>query len=201
MLGKSALILVDIQNDFCPGGALAVSHGDEVVDVVNRLMPLFPYVVATQDWHPVNHISFQKQGGIWPPHCIQNTSGAELHAQINQREIDDYFHKAFTPEADAYSGFEGINQQSKSLDKALKEKGITAIYITGLATDYCVKATTLDGLKNDYKVYVVTDAVRAVNVNENDGEKALSEMQEQGARLVSSKELFNASQVASTMGD
>ena len=201
MLGKSALILVDIQNDFCPGGALAVSHGDEVVDVVNRLMPLFPLVVATQDWHPANHISFQQQGGIWNAHCIQNTPGAELHPQLNQQEVDDYFHKAFTPEADAYSGFEGKNQQGKSLDESLKERGITAIYVTGLATDYCVKATTLDGLKNDYKVYVVTDAVRAVNVNENDGEKALSEMQEQGARLVSSKELFNASQVASTMGD
>lgn len=201
MLEKSALILVDIQNDFCPGGALAVSHGNEVVEVVNQMMPLFPFVAATQDWHPANHISFQEQGGIWNPHCIQNTPGAELHPQLNQREVDDYFHKAFTPEADAYSGFEGVNRKGEALDEALKEKGIEAIYVTGLATDYCVKATTLDGLKNGYKVFVVTDAVRAVNVNEGDGEKALREMQEQGAWLVSSKELFNTSQVAGTIGD
>lgn len=201
MLEKAALILVDIQNDFCPGGALAVSQGDEVVKVVNWLMPLFPYVAATEDWHPANHISFQEQGGIWNPHCIQNTPGAELHPQLNQREVDDYFHKAFTPDADAYSGFEGVNQQGKLLNEALIEKGITSIYVTGLATDYCVKATTLDGVKNGFKVYVVTDAIRAVNVYESDGEKALQEMQERGARLITSKELFKATQAVGTIGD
>ena len=190
MYKQAALILVDIQTDFCSGGALAVSLGDEVVEVVNQLMPHFPLVVATQDWHPPNHISFQEQGGIWTPHCIQNTPGAELHYGIDRQKIDSHFRKAFTPEVDAYSGFEGINHQGKSLHQALKEQGISTIFITGLATDYCVKATTLDALKHGYEVCVVTDAVRAVNVNEGDGEKALMEMHEQGARLIYNRQLI-----------
>ena len=97
----SALILVDIQNDFCPGGALAVQEGDEVVEVVNRLMLVFPFVVATQDWHPPDHISFKEQGGIWPPHCVQNTYGAELHPKLNQKAIDLYFRKAFKANHDS----------------------------------------------------------------------------------------------------
>ncbi len=201
MFAKAALILVDIQNDFCPGGALAVAQGDEIIEVVNRLMPCFPLVVAIQDWHPANHISFQEQGGIWQPHCMQNTPGAELHPQINRQEIDSYFHKAFEPQKDAYSGFEGINQQGQSLHQALKEKEIKTIFVTGLATDYCVKATALDGLKNGYEVYVVTDVVRAVNVNADDGEKALAAMQAQGVHLLSSEELFQSSQTASNQGD
>ena len=115
-----ALILVDIQNDFCPGGALAVAGGDEIVEVVNRLMPQFSLVVSTQDWHPRNHISFKERGGPWPPHCVQGTRGAELHPALNTRQIKHYFRKASTPEKDAYSEFEGEDANGRTLDELLK---------------------------------------------------------------------------------
>lgn len=197
----SALILVDIQNDFCPGGALAVPEGDEVVEVVNGLILMFPVVVATQDWHPSNHISFKEQGGIWPPHCIQNTSGAELHPALNQKAIDLYFHKAFNPNQDSYSGFDGIDANSRSLEDALKTEHIHTVYITGLATDYCVKETALDALKKGFEVFLVTDAIRAVDVNAGDGEKALQELQQSGIRLINSNEIIKLAKSASTSGD
>lgn len=193
---KSALLLVDIQNDFCPGGALAVNEGDRVVEVVNRLMPLFPYVIATQDWHPTNHASFKAQGGIWTPHCVQNTEGAELHAALNRDGIDDYFRKAFTAEMDAYSGFEGVNADGLALNEALRRRGVRTLYIAGLATDYCVKATALDGLKNSYGVFIVEDAIRAVDVNAGDGERALDELASQGARLITSDRLLDRTRAA-----
>jgi nicotinamidase/pyrazinamidase len=198
---RSALILVDIQNDFCPGGALAVQEGDKVVDVVNNLMPVFPLVIATQDWHPANHISFKEQGGIWPPHCIENTCGAELHPELNQKEIDLYFHKAFNAYEDSYSGFDGVDTEGNSLLDVLNGKSIRTLYITGLATDYCVKETALDGVKKGFEVYLVTDAIRAVNVTEGDGEKALQELKRSGARLIGSHELIKRAKSANTFGD
>jgi nicotinamidase/pyrazinamidase len=182
----AALILVDIQNDFCPGGALAVAEGDAVVAVVNRLMPHFPLVVSTLDWHPANHISFREQGGPWPPHCVQNTFGAELHPALNTQYINHTFRKASTAERDAYSEFDGLDDRHRSLDEFLKSRGVKRVYLAGLATDYCVRATTLDALRLGYETYVVTDGVRAVNVEPNDGVKALAEMQAQGAHLISS---------------
>ncbi|MEW6211190.1 MAG: bifunctional nicotinamidase/pyrazinamidase [Acidobacteriota bacterium] len=187
---NSALLLVDVQNDFCPGGALAVPEGDRVVPVINRLMPLFPVVLATADWHPSNHISFRERGGPWPPHCIQQTTGAELHPQIDQSQIDLLLRKATTPDRDAYSGFEASDESGRSLDEVLKQSGVSTIYVTGLATDYCVRATVLDGLKNGYEVLVVTDAVRAVEVAEGDGQRALEEMIEKGAQLIASREIL-----------
>jgi nicotinamidase/pyrazinamidase len=205
LMGKefmhSALILVDIQNDFCPGGALAVQEGDKVVEVVNTLMPVFPFVLATQDWHPSNHISFKEQGGIWPPHCVQNSYGAELHPALNQEAIDLYFHKAFKANNDSYSGFDGVDANGRSLNDVLKAEKIKTVYMTGLATDYCVKETALDALKNGFEVFLVTDAIRAVNVNEGDGEKALQEVKKSGARLISSNELIKMSKTARAFGD
>jgi nicotinamidase/pyrazinamidase len=197
----SALILVDIQNDFCPGGALAVPDGDGIVEVVNKLMPLFPLIVATQDWHPANHISFQEQGGVWPPHCVQNSRGAQLHPSLNQNGIDHYFRKAFSADNDSYSGFDGVEENGRSLNETLMEKKIKKVYVAGLATDYCVKETALDALNNSYEVFVITDAVRAVNVNEGDGEKALNELTSLGANLITSNEIIDRGKTASASGD
>jgi nicotinamidase/pyrazinamidase len=196
-LKDAALVLVDIQNDFCPGGALAVAEGDQVVEVVNRLMPSFPLVVSTQDWHPANHISFKEQGGPWPPHCVQGTRGAELHPALNTEPVSYYFRKASSPDKDAYSEFEGVDENGRSLDEMLKSRNVSKLYVAGLATDYCVLATVLDGLKNGYEVYAITDAMRAVNVDPDDGRKALEEMARKGARLVSSDEIMKGSEPAS----
>jgi nicotinamidase/pyrazinamidase len=183
----SALILVDIQNDFCPNGALAVTEGDLIVPIVNRLISRFPLVISTQDWHPANHISFKAQGGQWPPHCVQGTTGAALHPDLKTDAIALYFRKASSPDKDDYSEFAGKDEQGRSLDEVLKGYGVKKIYVVGLATDYCVLETVLDGLKYGYEVYAVTDAMRAVNVNPDDGEKALYKMVSSGAHLVTSE--------------
>lgn len=192
----AALILVDIQNDFCPGGALAVAEGDEIVAVVNRLMPRFPLVVSAQDWHPANHISFKEQGGPWPPHCVQGTPGAELHPALDIRTVAKYFRKAASPDKDAYSEFDGLDEHGRALDEFLKSRGVKRVYVVGLATDYCVKATVLDGLKFGYEVFAVTDAMRAVNVNPDDGATALGDMERSGAHLVTSDDILQRSDSA-----
>lgn len=183
----SALLLVDIQNDFCPKGALAVTEGDLIVPIVNRLISRFPLVISTQDWHPANHISFKPQGGPWPPHCVQGATGAELHPDLKTDTIALYFRKASSPDKDDYSEFAGKDEQGRSLDEVLKAYGVKKIYVVGLATDYCVLETVLDGLKHGYEVFAVTDAMRAVNVNPDDGEKALYKMVSSGAHLVTSE--------------
>ena len=190
---SSALVLVDIQNDFCPGGALAVAEGDQIIEAVNRLMPEFPLVISTQDWHPADHISFKARGGPWPPHCVQGTEGAELHVALDRERIGYYFRKASSPDKDAYSEFEGTDAVGRTLDEVLKSHAIKRIYVVGLATDYCVKATVLDGLKHGYEVYAITDAMRAVNVAPDDGARALREMESAGARLVTSDQILASS--------
>jgi nicotinamidase/pyrazinamidase len=186
----AALILVDIQNDFCPGGALAVAEGDEVVAVVNRLAPLFPVVVSTQDWHPAGHISFKERGGPWPPHCVQGTRGAELHPALETGAVANYFRKASSSDKDAYSEFEGVDEGGRTLDEWLRSKSVKRVFVVGLATDYCVKATALDALGLGYEVFAVTDAMRAVNVNPDDGAKAIGEMERKGAHLITSDEVL-----------
>jgi nicotinamidase/pyrazinamidase len=186
---RCALVIVDVQNDFCPGGALGVREGDEVVWVINRLIPLFPFVAATRDWHPAHHISFEERGGPWPPHCIQQSFGAQFHERLDQSGIDLFLYKAATPDRDAYSGFEAQDDRGKLLAEGLREEGIEAIYVAGLATDYCVRATALDGIANGFEVYVIVDAVRAVDVNPGDGLRALEEMVSRGAQLVTSDEI------------
>ncbi len=193
----AALILVDIQNDFCPGGALAVTEGDEIIATVNRLVHQFPLVVSTQDWHPANHISFKERGGPWPPHCVQGTPGAELHSALNTNTVANYFRKASLPDKDAYSEFEGVDENGRTLDGFLKSRRVKSVYVVGLATDYCVKATVLDALRLGYEVFAVTDAMRAVNVNPDDGAKALGEMERNGAHLITSDEILERSDPAS----
>lgn len=154
---RDALIIVDVQNDFCPGGALAVGEGDAVVPVINDLARQFGMVAATQDWHPRDHRSFTAQGGTWPVHCVAGTAGAELHPALDRTPIDLYIRKATTPDAEAYSGFDGTD-----LAEQLRQRGVERVYVAGLALDYCVDATALDARKAGFETYVVSDATRAV---------------------------------------
>ncbi len=192
---QAALIIVDVQNDFCPGGRLAVPDGDRVVPVINQLAPLFPVVVTTQDWHPANHCSFEAQGGPWPPHCVQGSAGAELHPALDRQHVTARVKKGMRADADAYSGFEGTDDTGHTLAEILRQHGVTEIYVTGLATDYCVRATVLDGLKQGFKVHVVTDAIRGVNVKPGDDARALEEMRSAGASLETSAEVLSHADV------
>jgi len=189
---SAALILVDIQNDFCPGGALAVPDGDQIVEVVNRLAPSFNFVAATRDWHPPNHISFKEQGGVWPPHCVQGSPGAELHPALDRSGIDLIVHKGYRPDQDTFEGLPAVDENGDSLDKILMRKGVDSIYVAGLATDYCVKATVLDALKNGFRVFAVTDAMRAVNLKPGDDAQALEVMAAAGAHLLTSQQVLTA---------
>ena len=155
---RDALIIVDLQNDFCPGGALAVGDGDAVVPVLNWLAPRFGTVVATQDWHPADHRSFAAQGGPWPAHCVAGTPGAALHAALDQSPIDITIRKATTPDREAYSGFDGTD-----LAAQLRARGVRRVYVGGLALDYCVDATALDAKRAGFDTYVIADATRAVS--------------------------------------
>jgi nicotinamidase/pyrazinamidase len=179
-----ALIIVDVQNDFCPGGALAVPEGDKVVPVINKLIPKFDRVYTTQDWHPANHISFKEQGGTWPPHCVANTRGADFHSDL---KVQDATHilKGTDKNKEAYSGFQGTDLSGK-----LKENRIRRIFITGLATDYCVKATALDGLMQGFEIVIITDAIKGVDVNPGDSQKALDEMKDAGVFTTKSGEIY-----------
>lgn len=174
-----ALLVVDVQNDFCPGGALAVKEGDQVVPVINKLMPQFPLVVASMDWHPADSIHFEK----WPPHCVRQTEGADMHPDLHMSMIEKIFLKGTQGKDDGYSAFEATNM---NLEEFFRNRGITDLYIAGLATDYCVKATVLDALKMGFNTTVFTDATRAVEVNPGDGNKALEEMAQAGASLMES---------------
>ncbi len=180
---RDALIIVDLQNDFCPGGALPVPRGDEIVPIINALVEKFDHVFATQDWHPENHVSFKTQGGPWPPHCVQGSPGAELHPNL-RAENAVRVRKGTNPQREAYSGFEGTDLADK-----LRAAGVRRVFVCGLATDYCVKATVLDALREGFDVVVVSDAVRGVDVKPGDSQAALEEMKAAGAAVVASSEI------------
>ena len=176
-----ALISVDVQNDFLAGGSLAVPHGNEVIPVMNRYINAFEEkglpIFATRDWHPANHCSFKAQGGPWPPHCIQGTKGAEFAPDLNLPEDAVTISSATRPDKEAYSGFEGTDMHER-----LQKIGVKRLFIGGIATDYCVLNTVRDALSLGYEVYLLEDAIRAVNVNPDDGEKAKEEMFGLGAK-------------------
>ena len=178
-----ALIIVDVQNDFLPGGALGVTDGDKIIAPLNTYISKFSEqnlpVFATRDWHPLKHCSFKEQGGPWPPHCVANTDGAKFAASLNLPENVHIISKAVYKDNDAYSGFGGTNLHGR-----LTDMGIKRVFIGGLATDYCVKATIEDALNHGYKVYYLRDASRAVNVNPNDGKDAEERMKRSGALTV-----------------
>jgi len=179
-----ALVIVDVQNDFLPGGSLAVPHGDEVVPVLNRYIQAFQAlnlpVYATRDWHPAGHCSFREQGGPWPPHCVANTAGAGFAAALQLPPGTVVISKAVTVDADAYSGFQGTE-----LDSDLFAAEIKRLFIGGLATDYCVLNTVRDARGLGYQVFLLGDAIRAVNVQTGDGMRAEDEMLRLGARKIS----------------
>ncbi|QKG80099.1 bifunctional nicotinamidase/pyrazinamidase [Tenuifilum thalassicum] len=178
-----ALIVVDVQNDFCPGGALAVPEGDKIIDPINKLIKQFEAdelpIVFTRDWHPKNHISFKSNGGIWPEHCVAGTVGAEFHKDIYFPSVAILVSKATEYDKEAYSGFQGTG-----LASWLRQIDVDEVIVGGLATDYCVKNTVLDALKLGFKVSIVSEAIRAVNLNKNDGELAINEMKQKGVKFI-----------------
>jgi nicotinamidase-related amidase len=156
-------------------------------------------IISTQDWHPANHISFKERGGPWPPHCVQGTAGAELHPRLRRDLISYHFRKATTPDKDEYSEFAGTDDQGRGLDEVLRSLNVRRIFVAGLATDYCVLATVLDGLKNGFETFVVTDGCRAVNVHPGDDQIAFDQMREAGARLITSEQLLKSGGASSAI--
>jgi nicotinamidase/pyrazinamidase len=202
---KKALILTDIQNDFVPGGALAVPNGDQVVPVANRLVPQYDLVIATQDWHPENHKSFASQhpgmnigdvielGGLqqvlWPDHCIRETTGAELVRGLNTKLIHKIFYKGTDPNIDSYSAFfDNEHRKSTGLGNFLKEQYINEVYVMGLATDYCVKYSVLDAIKLGFTTCVILEGCRGIDLNPGDCERAIIEMKKAGAIVIIRKQ-------------
>ncbi|MFK7766338.1 MAG: bifunctional nicotinamidase/pyrazinamidase [Mariniblastus sp.] len=203
---NAALILVDIQNDFVEGGALAVPDGLSVVPVANRMMEVFDLVVATQDWHPANHRSFASQNeGIdvgsvfdlngvpqvaWPDHCIENTAGAEFCSNVNHPAFTRVFRKGTDRKIDSYSGFfDNDHQKSTGLTEYLLEKKITSVYVMGLATDYCVKFTAFDSVSQGFETHLIVDGCRGVNLNPGDVDASIKDMKLVGVRLIQSDSL------------
>jgi nicotinamidase/pyrazinamidase len=175
-----ALLIIDYQNDFVPGGALAVREGDVIAARINELAadPRFSLVVATRDWHPADHNSFAEQGGPWPAHCVQGSKGAEFHPSLESERVDAIVDAGFERDKEGYSGFEDTN-----LEELLRERGIDKVTVVGLATDYCVKQTALDAVRKGFEVEVDSSAVRGVEVEPGDSERALEELRAAGARV------------------
>lgn len=198
-----ALLIVDVQNDFIPGGTLAVSGGDTIVPIINDIQEKFDFIVATQDWHPADHGSFasnhpEKSIGefvllqgvnqiLWPDHCVQGSLGGEFHPDLNRDKWKPVFQKGTQCEVDSYSGFFDNNKQGDTgLSSFLKENGVREIFVCGLAADYCVKFTVLDGISEGFKTHLFVDATKAVNLQTEDFERAISEMENAGAVMIQS---------------
>ncbi len=199
-----ALILVDLQNDFLPGGPLGVFEGDQVVPLANALQKHFDLVVATQDWHPADHGSFaanhagQQPGEIidlhgldqtlWPTHCVQGSEGAAFIEELDTRQVAKVFPKGTDPQIDSYSGFyDNGHRKSTGLADYLREKGVKQVYVAGLAADYCVKFTALDAVREGFETYLVADATRGVDLQEGDTQQAIEEMKKAGVNIVQSQ--------------
>ena len=202
-----ALIVVDIQNDFLPGGSLAVTDGDSIIPIVNALLKYFYFVVATQDWHPIDHESYasrhpdKKPGDkivlhgldqvLWPDHCIQQTTGAEFSDRLDISQFNKIFQKGTDIHIDSYSGFfDNGKKKDTGLNDYLIKIGVDEVFIVGLATDYCVKYTAIDAIGLGFKTNVIIDATRAVNIEKGDYEKSMAEMELLGIRLIQSQEIL-----------
>jgi nicotinamidase/pyrazinamidase len=177
-----ALLIVDVQNDFCPGGALPAPEGDKVVPVINGLIDNFRLIIASKDWHPEITVHFDR----WPKHCVAGTKGAELHPDLRQDRIDQIILKGSLNMDEGYSVFEGIDID---LEKYLRDRGVDTLYVVGLVTEYCVKETAIDAHKRGFSTYVIKDAVKGVRLKEGDVERAFEEMEEAGVRLITSSEV------------
>ncbi len=204
---NGALILVDLQNDFLPGGALEVPDGDQVIPVANRVQPLFEVVVASQDWHPADHGSFAashpgKQPGeqieiagltqiLWATHCVQDSEGARLASGLETSRIDRIFYKGSDPQIDSYSCFyDNGHRRATGLGDYLREQRATEVYLLGLATDYCVKFSALDAVAEGFAVHLILDGCRGIDLETGDVDRALDEMREAGVTLKSSSDLL-----------
>ncbi len=201
-----AFIIIDLQNDFLPGGPLGVSDGDEIIPLINQLIKRFPLVVATKDWHPTNHISFAEFHGksvrdvidvngspqtLWPIHCVQNTLGSGFAPSLHQEKIAEIFYKGVDPMIESYSVFFDNNKtRATGLEDYFKSQGVNKVYVAGIATDYCVKYGAIDARLLGFEVYVIQNACRAVNLELGDDEKALKEMQQFGVNIIHSKTLI-----------
>lgn len=183
---KKALLIVDLQNDFYPGGALAVPEGGEIVRVLNRYIKIFSKnrltVFASRDWHPKKTRHFKRYGGLWPEHCVRRTKGAEFHPKLRLPKEVIILSKGMSPEQDSYSAFQSIGPNRTKFTGLLKTLGVGKLYIGGLATDYCVKYTVLDALSFGLKVRLLLDAVKGVNIKPDDSKRAIEEMLRRGAR-------------------
>jgi nicotinamidase/pyrazinamidase len=190
---RDALVVVDLQNDFCPNGALAVREGDAIVPVVNRYLERFEKagapVFLTRDWHPEVTTHFKAYGGIWPPHCVQGTRGAEFHPSLKPPARAEVVSKGMDPSRDSYSAFHAEDESGRTLPDVLKARGIRRLYVGGLATDYCVRASALDALNEGFEVVVLTDAIGAVDLKPGDGTRAMHEMQQAGAKLATMNDI------------
>ncbi len=177
-----ALLIVDVQNDFCPGGALPAPQGDKVVPVINKIIKNFSIVIASRDWHPKVTVHFNK----WPEHCVQNTKGADFPGELDTDKFDEIFVKGTRNIDDGYSAFEATNL---NLTEYLKSKKVDELFIAGLTAEYCVLSTVFDSIKNGFKTFVVKDAVEGIRQNEGDFEDAFEEMEKAGATIITSEDL------------
>lgn len=186
-MAVAALIVVDVQKDFCPGGALAVPDGDLIVSILNRYIRRFSEkarpIFASRDWHPVRTRHFRDYGGLWPIHCVQGTNGAAFHDGIELTPDATIISKGEDPHSDAYSAFQATTPEGISLAGALESRGVDRVYVGGLATDYCVKSTVLDALKRGLEASLLIDASRGVNLKPHDSELAIEEMVRAGASV------------------
>jgi nicotinamidase/pyrazinamidase len=202
-----ALLITDVQKDFLPGGSLEIPESDKIIPVINNLLHKFNLIIAIKDWHPANHGSFASnhkdhQPGdiidlegleqiLWPDHCVQGSPGAELSPRLNQSVIQKVFFKGTDPKIDSYSAFfDNGHRKHTELHNYLQKKGVTRLFVTGLAADFCVLFTVKDALQLGYETYLVTDAIRGVNIKPEDTENALAEVKSKGAKLIMSNELF-----------
>jgi nicotinamidase/pyrazinamidase len=202
----TALVLVDLQNDFMPGGSLAVDEGDRVVPLANELMSRYELVIATQDWHPPEHVSFAAnhpgsspgdvvdvhglKQELWPPHCVRDTQGARFHADLHIDRVHEIVRKGVDPEIDSYSAFfDNARMRATGLEQLLRAHDVDQVHLMGLATDFCVRFSVLDALDLGFETVVIEDGCRGVELEAGDSARALDEMREAGARVVRSEEL------------
>jgi nicotinamidase/pyrazinamidase len=192
MKSKKALLLVDLQNDFCPGGALGVPEGDKIIPAINKYIKIFAKkklpVFATRDWHPVRSKHFKDFGGLWPVHCVQNSKGAQFHPELKLPKGVVLLYKGMDPGKDSYSAFQAENEAGMTLPKLLNLLSINELYIAGLATDYCVRFTTRDAIKQGFKVKILIDAIKGVDLKPKDSENAIKEMVKGGAKKITLRE-------------
>jgi nicotinamidase/pyrazinamidase len=183
-----ALLIVDVQNDFCPGGALAVLEGDKIVPSLNKYISFFSKnklpIFFSRDWHPKKTKHFKKFKGIWPVHCVENTTGAQFHPKLKMPKQGIILSKGMNPQEDSYSAFQAQDSQGKGFINLLNILGIDEIYVGGLATDYCVKSSVTDALKNGFKVKLLMDAIKGVNLKPEDSKKAIDGMINLGAHKI-----------------